>query len=1642
MSAVIHELVTQRATAHGGAVAVSEGGDKTDYAALDRWSARLAGVLVRSGVRPGDTVAVALPRGTRQIAALLAVWKAGAAWLPCDPEQPAEHTAAQLAETGATAVLTGDPADGDPPGPPRIVVGADPSALPPVPPSLPPVHGDQPAYVLYTSGSTGRPKGAIVSHDAIATVVGFMVRRFGLSPADRLLHKTALTFDAAVWEIFAPLVSGGTVVIAPPGAERDPGALVRLAAGHGVTALQVVPSALRLLVDEPGWRDCGSLRLLFAGGEQLPADLVQRFLEAVEPAGGDVTVVNLYGLTECAVNTTVHEYDPLQRTGAVPIGRAVDGAVLVVRDAGGHDADDGELYIGGAGLAYGYAGRPALTAERFLPAAGGTRLYRTGDLVRRRADGTLEYHGRTDFQCKINGVRVEPDGIAAVLAGHPGVVQAVVAPYRSATGGQRLAAYVRSTTPELPDLRTYLAARLPSTHLPAAFVRLDAFPLTPGGKVDRAALPEPGRAAGTPGGARTATELTVAQTWRDLLGVTDVGPDDDFFRLGGSSLQLARLAARLREATGADLALSELLPATTVRAQARLVAERAQLSTPLRAVPRGTPLPLSSGQRRLWLLDRLEPRHREWVSGQFLAVPAGTPDDEVRAALDVLLRRHEALRTRFTVVDGEPMQLVDQPAGLPCSVHDVPADEIAGVVDAAIDQGFDLRQAPLARALLFRLPGGARRLILLVHHIAFDGWSAAKAAHDFTEILAGRGAGLPPLPIQYADFASWQRSRLDDEAMTRELAHWRTVLGDAKPLELRTDRQRPPNRDARGAAIPFTLPAPVAGRLLALGRSAGASPFMTMLTVFATLLARYTAQWDVVIGTPVAGRDRPELENVVGFFLNNLVLRCRLNGDLSFPAALEVVRDACRVAFAHQDVPFDQLVADLAAQRDPSRTPLYQVALDLHDEELTGPLPSDDLGLLLDFSRTAKTDLTMYLRARPDGSYTGVLEYATSLFDEATMTRLAGHFGRLAQSLADQPGTALAAADLVTPGEPVARGRTAPAPGGVRSVLRSFEDQAARTPTAPAVVSDHETLTYAELDRRGERLADRLHQLGAGPESVVGVLLDRGPDLLAAFLAAWKAGAAYLPLDPAFPPARAGHALADAGATVLVTASGVARPEFAGQVVTLDEPDARSAIAAAPPRAARPDDDLELPAYVIYTSGSTGRPKGVQITHRGLANHVAWAVQELAARGDGGAPLFSSVAFDLVVPNLWAPLLSGQATRILPPDLDLADLGRALVAAGPFSFIKLTPGHLDVIGRQLDAEQRAALAAVFVPAGEALAPRLADEWAAILGPGRLINEYGPTETSVGALVHPVPGPVTTATVPIGRPLPGVRVHILDEGLRPLPVGLAGELYVGGAGVARGYIGRPGLTAERFRPDPYGPAGARMYRTGDLARLLPDGTIDFLGRADDQVKIRGYRVEPGEVAAVLAEHPGVRDAVVVPGDGPAGVRLVAYVVPATPDGATPDWAQLHDALTVHCARSLPDYLVPAVLTPIPAVPLTANGKLDVADLPEAEVPAGPALRAPSGIVEERIAEIFGTLLGTPAGADTHFFAGGGNSISAIRLIAEVQRDFDIALPVRSVFESPTVTALARLVEDMVRAEIDSLSPEELAARVDDQPTTGG
>ncbi|WP_336111665.1 amino acid adenylation domain-containing protein [Streptomyces sp. PTD9-10] len=1071
----------------------------------------------------------------------------------------------------------------------------------------------------------------------------------------------------------------------------------------------------------------------------------------------------------------------------------------------------------------------------------------------------------------------------------------------------------------------------------------------------------------------------------------------------------------------------------------RLAARRGTARPQQAAIPRADrtrPLALSAGQRQLWFLHQLDPDSPEYLLPMAYRLRGTLDVDALRRAVDALAARHEILRTRYALDGTEPRQVIDPAGPADFAVTGAGgADPDAAAVaftEAEAARPIDLATEHPLRVRLLRLAADDHVLVAVVHHIACDAMTRPLLLADlsalYTAAVAGRDAGaeLPAPPVQYADYAAWLAGRHSGAAAERGLDWWRERLAGTGPLGLPTDRPRPAVRDGDGAAVGFDVDAAVADRVRALARETGATPFMALLGAWQLLLGRYAGKTDVCVGSAASARTRPELRRMAGYAYNTLALRASWRPEVPFRDFLTAGRGAVLDAFDHQDTPFDRIADALEPDRDLSTTPVFQVMFDLVDGEgadgpelpgvVTAPVPAS--------GRIARFDLTLHLAERADGSLHGSLEYATALFDTATAERITAHYRALLAAIAEAPDTPVADLDFLSaaerallldgPAEPVGTGRPLDLTG-LRSVIETIGDQMAATPDAVAIRYADTSVGYAELDARADRFARRLAELGAGPEATVGVLLDRGPDLVAVLLGIWRAGAAYVPIDPAYPDHRVAYMLDQTATTLVVTESRYAERFQGVRRIVVDDPAERAAIETA---------DAELPAsldldrlaYVIYTSGSTGRPKGVQITHRGLANYLGWTVQAYASAGTGGAPLFSSVAFDLGVPDLYAPLMTGQSVHLLPQDLDTADLGAALAAGGPYAFIKLTPGHLHLLTQQLSDEQIEALAGLVIAAGDSFTARLAERWAQAAGPHgtRLGAEYGPTEITVGNSAYFLDGPVATELVSIGRAIPHTTMYVLDERLRPLPVGVPGEVWIGGVGLARGYAGRPGLTAERFLPDPYGPPGARLYRTGDVARVLPDGNLDFLARVDHQVKLRGYRIELGEIETALTAHPAVAEAVaLVREDTPGDQQLVAYLVPAED---ADEEALAPAALRDRLGETLPPYMVPTAYLRLDALPLTGNGKLDRRALPA----PGRAATAVGEHVEARdaderaMAAVWAEVLGLDTvGVHDNFFDLGGDSLRAVALVGAL-RAAGWETSVRDVFEHRTVARLRAAV----------------------------
>ncbi|QFZ21617.1 non-ribosomal peptide synthetase [Saccharothrix syringae] len=1598
----VPDLVARRAAETPDAFAV----DGLTYAGLGAAADRVARRLLDLGVRPGATVGVCLHRSPVGIAALLGVLKAGAAYLPLDPDYPAERLAYVLADADAPVVLTENALRDRVSGP--EVVCLDDLGSWPVEPVAVPVHPADAAYVIYTSGSTGKPKGVVVDHGGLADLCAWHVREYAVTPADRAAQVAAQGFDAAVWEVWPYLVAGARLHLPDAATLADGDALVRWIADRGLTLCFLPTPRLELVLDDLAAAGT-ALRVVLTGGDAL---------RRRPPAGTPFRLVNHYGPTEFSVVATGATVPPDDRADVPPpIGGPVDNTRAYVLDARLEPVPVGvvgELYLAGAGLARGYAGRPGLTAERF-PAcpfgAPGERMYRTGDLVRRRPDGALEFAGRADQQVKLRGFRIELGEVEAVLAGHPAVAQAAVVVREDRPGLKALVGYVVARSGSVPgDLRAHLATVLPEHMVPAAVVVLDALPLTANGKLDRKALPAPeltvtGRAPRTP------REEILCGLFADLLGVPEVGPDDDFFDLGGHSLLATRLVSRVRTTLGAELAVADLFAhPTPAGLDARLDRGAAARPAP-RPVERPELVPLSFAQRRLWFVNRLDEHNPGYAVPVALRLRGTLDVPALRAALADVVDRHESLRTVFPEVDGTPTQRV-LAAAPPFALVDGGSDDPVAALRGVIAEPFDLTADVPLRATVLRAADDDHVLLLVLHHIAGDGWSMGPLLRDlacaYTARLAGEAPSWAPLPVQYADYALWQREVLGDEddpgsPLARQLAFWTDALaGVPDELELPADRPRPATSAQTAGHVPVRLGAELHRGVLELARRTRTTPFMVLQAGFAALLTRLGAGTDIPLGTPVAGRPDEALDELVGFFVNTLVLRTDTSGDPTFTELLERVREFDLAAYANQDVPFERLVERLNPPRSLARHPLCQVLLTLQNTGDAGlELPGLAVAPVPVSSGTSAFDLNLGLRETRDADgapagFDGALAYREDLFDEGTARSLADRLVRVLTAAVADPGARLGEVDLLGADERsrVLTGwndtaRDVPA----TTLPELFAAQVRRTPDAVALVGEDVTLTYAELDARVERLARALRSRGAGPERVVAVLLPRSVDLVVALHAVQRAGAAYLPVDPDYPADRVAFMLADAD-----------------PVLVLDAESSRE-LDATPATGPLPTVRGGDPAYVIYTSGSTGRPKGVVVPHDAIVNRLLWMQDEYRLGPDDRVLQKTPSSFDVSVWEFFWPFQVGAALVVARPDghrdpAYLAELvRRERVTTAHFvpSMLEAFVAHLETSGERCPGLARV------VCSGEALPTALARRFAAVCGAG-LHNLYGPTEAAVDVTAHAVTGAEGTATIPIGRPVWNTGVYVLDDRLRPVPPGVPGELYLAGVQLARGYHARPALTAQRFVASPFGAPGSRVYRTGDVVRWCGEGVLEYLSRADDQVKIRGQRIEPDEIAAVLQDHPDVvRAAVVARSFGPGDLRLVAYVVGGADRAVDPA------AVRAHAASRLPAHMVPWAVVVLDELPLTPSGKLDRKALPAPAAVAPTPGREPSTPAERVLAGLFAEVLGVPAvGVDDGFFDLGGHSLLATRLVARIGAELGVRLGVRAVFEAPTVAAMAERV----------------------------
>ncbi|WP_154233483.1 non-ribosomal peptide synthetase, partial [Burkholderia pseudomallei] len=1615
------------------AIAVACGAHALSYAALNRRANRLAHYLRAHGAGPERVVALALERSVDMMVGLLGILKSGSAYLPLDPAYPAERLA-YIVDDARPALLLTEAAlrdDWRDAGVPVVLLDADGPAIDACPDHNPDDAGRDArtlsslAYVIYTSGSTGRPKGVMIEHRNLANLLGAMGEQPGIGAHDVLLAVTSLSFDIAALELFLPLLHGARAVIAARDDAADPARLAHLIESSGASLMQATPSTWRMLAQH-GWPRSARPLTLLCGGEALPPALAERLLAHV-PA-----IWNLYGPTETTVWSTVRRVT----TPVVDIGGPIANTQVYVLDERLRPAPigvAGELYIGGAGVARGYLNRPELTRERFVddPFRRGGRLYRTGDLARRRADGNLEYLGRNDFQVKIRGFRIELGEIEAQLAKAHGVQGVALAARDTPTADKRLVAYYVGDA-SAAALREHAAARLPAYMVPAAYVRLAAWPLTPNGKLDRAALPAPDDEAYARAeyeAPRGEHECKLAAIWRAVLQVERIGRHDDFFELGGHSLLAVRAVTAMRDAFGSDTSLRDLF----ARPVLKDLAEHASTAARARdaAIPkaaRGEPAPMSFAQQRLWFLARMGGLGDAYHMPIAVRLRGALDVDALQRALSRIVSRHDALRTTFALEGEQPVQRVhaDDGAGLRLRIDDLRGCADAGARRARILAGqasepFDLARGPLVRGALVREADDVHTLCVTIHHIVSDGWSIDVFCRELSELYRAFAGGqpdpLPPLPVQYADYAAWQQRGIGGAALHAQAEYWRDALAGAPTLlELPTDRPRPPQPDYAGATVGLALDAPLTAGLRALARRHGATLFMTVFAAWSVLLSRLSRQTDVVIGTPSANRSHAQIEGLIGFFVNTIALRVDLDGAPTVAELLARVKARTLAAQQHQDIPFEHVVERVQPARSLSHSPVFQ-AMFAWQHASRGEMRLEGLRAepLDDAARTiAKFDLTLSLRESGD-AIDGGLEYASALFERATIERFAGYLRRLLEGMVADDTQRVDALPMLSRDERRdlierrnATARPYPANSGVH---RLFEAQAARTPDATAIVDGATTLDYRALDARANRIAHALAHAGVRAGDRVALHLEPSIGLVAAQLAVLKLGAAYVPVDVGNPPARKAFVAQDSGARLVLGDAALDWPAAAG----VPQRDLAALLAGpwpsdAPARA--PQCGGDTPAYVMYTSGSSGQPKGVLVTHRGIARLAVNSGYATFDASDRFA-FASNPAFDASTFEVWTALLNGASIGIVKRD-DLLDLG---ALAGKLSSIGVTCLFLTtaLFNRcvSFDPAMFARLRCV-ISGGERADPAVYRKVLEAGPPRHLLNAYGPTETTTFAAVWEAePRTLAAQAAPIGRPIGNTSVYVLDAYGAPVPVGVTGEIHIGGPGVAQGYLNRPALSAERFVRDPFVGGDARMYRTGDLGRWRPDGMLDCIGRADFQVKIRGFRIELGEIEACLLEHGALAQAAVLARDdgGDGGKTLVAYYVPRAghEDGAP--------ALRAHLAARLPEYMVPAAYVRLPAMPLTPNGKLERRALPAPDERSYVRrdYAAPQGEIETTLARIWAELFGIErVGRHDGFFELGGHSLLAVRMVARVHDVLGVEVPLRALFADPVLHVFASAV----------------------------
>jgi amino acid adenylation domain-containing protein len=1660
------ELFEKQAKQAPDQLAVNFGELQLTYFELTAKASQLANHLRLLGVGSEVIVGLYLERSVDAMIGLLAILQAGGVYLPLDPAYPVERLAYMLEHSRASVLVTSERlAFGLPSNSARVVSlesALEDTARKGYATSDTCIVGKNLAYLIYTSGSTGTPKGAMVDHDGMLNHLYAKINDLKVNSGDIVAQTAPLSFDISIWQLLTSFLVGGRVHIVDGEVSRDPLRLLAEVERYAISVLEVVPSMLREMLgatrvqrEAPG---LSSLKIVIATGEALSPEVCQSWIKRYPR----IPLLNAYGPTECSDDVTHYVIDELPATAVtgIPIGRPIantriyllDGTLLPVPV--GTAAD---LFVGGRGVGRGYIDNEAQTADVFVPdpfgKEPGARLYRTGDVGRHLPDGSIEFLGRIDHQVKIRGFRIELREIEAVLVSHPEVKEAVVVFQESGSGDKRLVGFFvpnPESAPAVLDLKNLLKSRLPEYMVPSALVVLEALPLTPNGKVDRRSLSDfEGLGAELTQSymaARTPIEEVLTAIWSQVLGLDQVGIHDSFFDLGGHSLLVTQVISRIRDALNIELSLRIVFEAPTIaelayNVEAEMRAEQGLLAPPILPVARDVDLPLSFAQARLWFIDQLGPGNPAYNIGAARRFRGPLAIGALEWSLHEIIRRHEALRVTFPTIRGQAVQIVtpSQDFRLPIvDISELPEERRESEMNRAAGEEatrpFDLARGPLLRSLLVKIGEQDHMLLVIMHHIVSDGWSTSIFLREMTTLYnafcTGEQSPLASLPIQYVDFAVWQRNWLQGEILQTQLSYWQQQLGGKLPvLELPTDRPRPPVQTFAGAKQSIFIPRGLYDSLMELSKSEAVTLFMSLLAAFATLLYRYSGQDDIPIGTPVANRNRLEVEQLIGFFVNTLVLRTDMSGNPSFRRLLRQVREVTLGAYTHQDLPFERLVEAVEPERDLRLTPLFQVmfVLGAAAGEASGSLEaSDSPGLRASWlpadTATAKFDLTLFISEQPAG-LTAALEYNTDLFDAPGIARMLTNYQTLLESIVADPEQRLTRFPILGWAERNQLLSEWNEPENPRPpdccIHRLLAAQSEKTPEAIALVDGEDQFSYSDLHARANKLANYLRREGVAAETLVGICIDRSAEMVVGMLGVLTAGGAYVPLDANQPTERLSLMLDDSKMKLLLTQERLIENlgEHCAKVINLGrDGEAIARESQSPPIGGTAGENL---AYVIYTSGSTGGPKGVAINHDSVVTFLGWTLEAFERADFDGVLASTSICFDLSVFEIFAPLICGGTIILAGNALHMP----TLPAANRIALVNTVPSAMAELLR-IDGVPSSVRTVNL--AGEPVLNSLVSQVYKLDGINGVFNLYGPSEDttySTYALLERESGQAP----PIGHPIANTQIYMLDRQLELVPVGVQGELHIAGAGLARGYLDRPELTAEKFIPNPFARhQGARLYRTGDLARHLNDGTIDFQGRIDNQVKIRGYRIELGEIEEALREVAYVQDAVVQAWGGTTPEsRLVAYIVPAR------ERTIAAEELRGELSARLPEYMLPTHFVVLDGLPLTPNGKVDRRALaPPART--RPEIRevfaAPRDTLELKLLHVWEKVLGvSPIGTRDNFFALGGHSLMAVRLMAAIKDQFHQELPLATLFQRGTVERIADALRQRAPLEWSTLVP---------------